>query len=746
MALLVLVAISGGFQVRLASATFSTKPHVPILIDGNSGLVVGSNGVVSGGGTAQNPYLIEGWSIAAAQGQAAVKIQHTTEFFIVQNILTLGSGGVYLINANHGSVLTSKLNGTVQGVRVEGSQDVTVSGNTVSYGGISVADPDPGPFSTNLVISNNLVIDGGISIFSSHGPAGMRVSGNTILGRNLSYLGIDVYAVGATISGNSVFDTTEGIVVGGSKIGISDNVLETTSTSIRIGANSTTLSGNIMTGAGIRMEAPTPPYDYPSYFDSHSIQANNLVNGEPVLYYSRCAGLKLANKTVGQLIIASCSMVDVSNVTTVGKAGVGLLLAYVSQARLVRSHINDNCDGLMVVESAAVNVSESDFATNRCDALRVLRSTDLTLAHCVVSQSQNGLFVDNSANTTIVSNLFASNNFTGARLDNAVNPVVSQNRVQDNRGDGLTLANFVNGLIERNWISGNLIGISILGGNGLNVTDNTLTYNVAGISFRDFDYTVGTSYVYNTIVYHNNFIYNIEDQADHVPGIVLAWDNGYPSGGNYWSDYIGSDNCSGANQNICGQPDGIGDTLYRGIVEFSLPYHYRSQSPLSDNYPLIKFYGDITQDGKPPEWPNGSTLTLTKVNSSSVSLQWSSATDDTLVSKYLIIKNATVTATVPGNVLAYTVSGLSSGSSYMFRVEAQDPAGLTSTGGPSGVVTLSKSGQNSPNPSNGTNPPSGSPLNPTWWTQNPLWGYLAGVGAAILAGAVVLVRRRICRG
>jgi nitrous oxidase accessory protein NosD len=42
---------------------------------------------------------------------------------------------------------------------------------------------------------------------------------------------------------------------------------------------------------------------------------------------------------------------------------------------------------------------------------------------------------------------------------------------------------------------------------------------------------------------------------------VNTWDNGYPSGGNYWSDYNGTDFYSGIYQNATGS-DGIGDTPY----------------------------------------------------------------------------------------------------------------------------------------------------------------------------------------
>jgi hypothetical protein len=49
-----------------------------------------------------------------------------------------------------------------------------------------------------------------------------------------------------------------------------------------------------------------------------------------------------------------------------------------------------------------------------------------------------------------------------------------------------------------------------------------------------------------------------------VDGPASTWDNGYPSGGNYWSssNYIGPDLFNGPNQNITGG-DGIGDNPYQ---------------------------------------------------------------------------------------------------------------------------------------------------------------------------------------
>jgi len=433
-------------------------------------------------------------------------------------------------------------------------------------------------------------------------------------------------------------------------------------------------------------------------------------------------------------------MVQVSNITTTGKAYVGVLLAYVKQARLIDDHLNGNCDGLMVTESSDVNVSDSEISNN-CGGITISRSPNFTLAHSVISGNGEGMFEDASTNTTVTGNLFASNSYTGARLGGGANVVVSQNHIQDNGGDGLIVDNVVNALIQGNWISGSGgAGILISAANGLNITANTLLYNHQGISLIASPFSGGGS-VYNTIVYHNNFVYNLIDQADHIYGETLAWDNGYPSGGNFWSDYTGVDRCGGVSQDICPQPDGVGDTPYTGIIQITSGCCDRSPSPLVDHYPIMNPFGNVTQDTKPPLWPNGSNLALARVNSTSVSLRWSKANDDTWVSKYQIAENGTVIATVPGNILSYTLSGLSSGSSYVFKIDAGDPADMMSTDGPSNVITLRGNEQN-PNPPT-SSPSNLSPFRLAWWVQNPAWSYAVVATAAIGAGSILLVRRRV---
>ncbi|NIO37116.1 hypothetical protein GTO27_05370, partial [Candidatus Bathyarchaeota archaeon] len=66
---------------------------------------------------------------------------------------------------------------------------------------------------------------------------------------------------------------------------------------------------------------------------------------------------------------------------------------------------------------------------------------------------------------------------------------------------------------------------------------------------------------------------------------VNTWNNSYPSGGNYWSDYVNEDIYAGANQDEPGS-DGIWDHPYVIDVDNQ------------DNYPLVEPWGvvDATVD------------------------------------------------------------------------------------------------------------------------------------------------------
>lgn len=81
----------------------------------------------------------------------------------------------------------------------------------------------------------------------------------------------------------------------------------------------------------------------------------------------------------------------------------------------------------------------------------------------------------------------------------------------------------------------------------------------------------------------NRFMCNAQQALDYgISGYSKKrenfWDNGYPTGGNYWSDYNGTDFYGGPHQNETGS-DGIGDTPYCILLG--------NRTMNVDNYPLF---------------------------------------------------------------------------------------------------------------------------------------------------------------
>jgi parallel beta-helix repeat protein len=115
-------------------------------------------------------------------------------------------------------------------------------------------------------------------------------------------------------------------------------------------------------------------------------------------------------------------------------------------------------------------------------------------------------------------------------------------------------------------------GIWLRNSSGNVLSDNTVTENIVGIELESSS---------NNVFFHNNFINNTGAIPYVSDGSPNTWDNGYPSGGNYWSGrsgYTGVDEKSGPYQNLTGS-DGIGDTPY--IIDANNTDRYPLMGPFS---------------------------------------------------------------------------------------------------------------------------------------------------------------------
>jgi parallel beta-helix repeat protein len=134
-------------------------------------------------------------------------------------------------------------------------------------------------------------------------------------------------------------------------------------------------------------------------------------------------------------------------------------------------------------------------------------------------------------------------------------------------------------------IYGEIGGIFVVGENNT-IYGNTVMNCAIGICMGWW----GGVFTQYNMIFHNNFIGNTR-QALSDAQASSQWDDGYPSGGNYWSDYNGKDLLSGPFQNVTGS-DGIGDTPY--VIDANnrdrFPYMIKIGGPYIP--------GDLYHDGK----------------------------------------------------------------------------------------------------------------------------------------------------
>jgi len=181
----------------------------------------------------------------------------------------------------------------------------------------------------------------------------------------------------------------------------------------------------------------------------------------------------------------------------------------------------------------------------------------------------SGLFFENSHNSKVTDNIIINNGY-GIHLSNSSGCRITSNMVTDNGMYGVYLENSSGNILNANNVSDNeSYGLILWMSNGCTVTCNRVSHNYGGIQLWG---------CYDNDVYHNNFVNNTY-QAESF-GLTNTWDYGYPSGGNYWSDYTGNDTYSGPHQNVTGS-DGIGDT----------PYEIDADN--QDNYPLMNPWSSL---------------------------------------------------------------------------------------------------------------------------------------------------------
>ena len=258
----------------------------------------------------------------------------------------------------------------------------------------------------------------------------------------------------------------------------------------------------------------------------------------------RCEGNVISSNTLSNSggIFLDTSSNNMLRNNHVESTGLGFEVSGAPQPS-ISSFIND------IDDSNTINSKKIYYLINKTD-VNINPSTYpnvgyLALVNCTRMTVENihlnvqGLLLGWTTNSQITNNDISNNNGDGVILDYASNNQITQNNINSNRGAGIRLSYSTQNIASGNYITRNQIGVYlILSANNNTIAENNIADQDTGISFHTSS---------SNLIYHNNFVNNTKDIDDAswgyppFPGVPLPseniWDNDYPDGGNYWSNY-----------------------------------------------------------------------------------------------------------------------------------------------------------------------------------------------------------------
>jgi parallel beta-helix repeat protein len=250
----------------------------------------------------------------------------------------------------------------------------------------------------------------------------------------------------------------------------------------------------------------------------------------------------------------------------------------------------------IVVECNNIILDGRGFSSKGMSGWSELVSINLTASNVTVKNfniTNYGVGILGAWNhNTLINNTFRNVIRAIAIYGNGYN--VTNNNIQNSAFFAIRILNANNNTFFENKLTHNSIGFDVTNSTGNLAIANTFANNNEAFRISSSSFQV----------YHNNFIDQYQEVSQGAySALILAdysgsslWDSGYPSGGNYYNDYlIRYPNASEINNS------GIGN----------IPYQVSINSNLTDRYPLLELVNttvDIAQLPSPSATPRSTTL------------------------------------------------------------------------------------------------------------------------------------------
>ncbi|MCK4757605.1 MAG: right-handed parallel beta-helix repeat-containing protein [Thermoplasmata archaeon] len=534
------------------TTTSGLVPHAPIRIDSNADFTLanGVNNTGTGNGTVWNPWIIENWEVDGNGLGDCIYVGNTTDYFQINNCSLLNASGVFSppynqsCGVNFYNVMNGRLfNNTIysseyDGIYFEESSNNSIINNTVQSSALR------GVFI--LSSSENNIIDGNNITESNYGiilnSSNNLLFNNTITNNNFDGIRIYSQSLNNTLLGNNISSNV-------------DNGIYLEST-----------SGNLIEDNTLLLNK----YGIKAY------QSNKNAISKCNISLNYVYGIWLRDSednTIEENDIVNCTFSDYFNGTYMP---VCIFFELGSHNNVVKNNfLSDDMWALSVMQS-----NHAKFENNIIDGrgISIFLAENSTISNNTFNSNNQAIQLSHSNNNVIINNTASASglNGYGIHLSTSHNNKVLENKVS-NSTFGIIFHSSLNNRVENNTALSNDCGIYVYSSNNTRIVNNNIQDNAyEGASIKTSSYCT----IYNN-TFENNPTHALDDTGNN------AWDNGYPDGGNYWSDYAGLDDFTGPDQDIPGS-DGLGDTNYT----------ITGGAGAMDNYPLMNLPG--TPDAESP--------------------------------------------------------------------------------------------------------------------------------------------------
>jgi parallel beta-helix repeat protein len=465
---------------------------------------------------------VEGTSTIQRNGNIYTFTSNLEEGSIVieaSNIVLDGAGftlgEIYRIDGDNVEIKNLKMNAEVNAIEIYGS-GCKVLDNEIQagYTGIRIRESN-----NNVISGNKIDAEAGVGIAfetsSNNEVTKNSITSSIIEGVSLTYSDYN------TFSGNDI------------------NFVSTYKSSYN-----TFVGNNLPQGLMIRQASNYNNITGNSIIDFNQLAETSIASSGSISIERGEGNFVSSNIIVnsGGIFLDTSSNTVLRN-NTVSGTGVGFEVSGSPQPSL-SSFIND------IDDSNTINGKKIHYLINRSD-LSINPSTYpnpgyLALVNCTRMTIEDthfntqGMLMAWTTDSQIIDNDISKNCGDGVVLIYAPNNKIEKNNIDTNSGMGIRLSYSNQNLISGNHITRNQMGIYLIH----SASNNTIAEN----NIADQDTGIHFYMASDNLIYHNNFVNNTKPVYDaywetrgmpfsYVLPSENVWDNDYPAGGNYWSNY-----------------------------------------------------------------------------------------------------------------------------------------------------------------------------------------------------------------